>query len=127
MFCRRFPRKSTSTVPRIYGLSTIFGAGRIVYSDERRLIGHRYRLDPDERSAFTAPGAAPAEDSDLSRPENRFERQEKKLLEVYAPVTTNKGRTLLFETYLRFSSISATGHRIGFAFAPALVLGLVLL
>ena len=46
---------------------------------------------------------------------------------MYGPVTTNKGRTLLFETYLRFSSISATGHRIWFAFAPALVLGLVLL
>jgi len=101
--------------------------GKIVYSDEPRLIGQRYKLDPDERAAFSATGAAPAEVSDLSRPENRFERPESKLLEVYAPVKTDGGRTLLFESYLRFSSVSATGRRIWFAFVPALVLGLILL
>ena len=100
--------------------------GRIVYSDEPRLIGSRYQLDPDERAVFTG-GTAPAEISDLTRPENRFERPEKKLLEVYAPVKTDKNRRLLFETYLRFSSVSATGHRIWFAFAPALLIGLLLL
>jgi hypothetical protein len=47
--------------------------GRIVYSDEPRLIGDRYKLDPDARAAFNSTGAAPAEVSDLSRPENRFE------------------------------------------------------
>jgi signal transduction histidine kinase len=101
--------------------------GHIVYSDEPRLIGQQYKLDPDERAAFTTGATAPAEISDLSAPENRFERKEKKLLEVYAPVKTDKDRRLLFETYLRFSSVSATGHRIWFAFAPALLLGLLLL
>jgi two-component system, NarL family, sensor kinase len=101
--------------------------GHIVYSDEPRLIGQQYKLDPDERAAFTTGATAPAEISDLSAPENRFERKDKKLLEVYAPVKTDKDRRLLFETYLRFSSVSATGHRIWFAFAPALLLGLLLL
>ncbi|MFL5928846.1 MAG: sensor histidine kinase [Gaiellaceae bacterium] len=119
--------KSHVVQPPIVRVKVWARDGRIVYSDEPRLIGTRYRLEPEERAAFTASGAAPAEVSDLSRPENRFERQEKKLLEVYAPVTTNKGRKLLFEMYLRFSSVSATGRRIWFAFAPALLLGLVLL
>jgi signal transduction histidine kinase len=65
--------------------------------------------------------------SDLSRPENRFERRESRLFEVYAPVKTPAGKTLLFEGYLRFSSVTASGRRIWFAFAPALIIGLVLL
>ncbi len=31
------------------------GDGRIVYSDEPRLIGSRYRLDPDERESLRSP------------------------------------------------------------------------
>ena len=100
--------------------------GRIVYSDEPRLIGSRYRLDPTEQAAFHG-GEVPAEITDLSHPENRFERGAKKLLEVYAPVKTRGGRTLLFEDYLRYSSVTATGHQIWFAFAPALVTGLLIL
>jgi two-component system, NarL family, sensor kinase len=100
--------------------------GRIVYSDEPRLIGSRYVLDPEEVAAFRG-GEAPAEISDLTRPENRFERGNDKLLEVYAPVKTPSGRTLLYEDYLRFSSVSAGGRRIWSAFAPALLVGLVLL
>ena len=100
--------------------------GRIVYSDEPRLIGHRYRLDREEQLAFKG-GQVPADISDLSNPENRFERNQKKLLEVYAPVKTRSGRTLLFEAYLRFSSVAATGRKVWIAFAPALLIGLVLL
>jgi two-component system, NarL family, sensor kinase len=100
--------------------------GRIVYSDEPRLIGSQYQLDPDEVAAFRG-GPAPAEISDLARPENRFERSDRKLLEVYARVKTSSGRTLLYEDYLRFSSVSAGGRRIWSAFAPALIVGLVLL
>lgn len=100
--------------------------GRIVYSDEHRLIGQRYDLDADEQAAFDG-RSIPAAVSDLSRPENRFERKDHKLLEVYARVTTRSGRALLFEDYLRFSSVSAGGRRIWSAFAPALLAGLVLL
>ncbi|MEA2171747.1 MAG: two-component system, NarL family, sensor kinase [Solirubrobacteraceae bacterium] len=100
--------------------------GRIVYSDERRLIGAHYRLDDEER-AVLATGRVAADISDLSQPENRFERPAKKLLQVYLPVSTPGGKHLLFEAYLRFSSIAASGQRIWFAFAPALVAGLLLL
>jgi two-component system, NarL family, sensor kinase len=99
--------------------------GRIVYSDEPRLIGSRYQFDAGEKSAFTT-GRIVAAVSDLSRPENRFERRDSKLFEVYAPVRTPSGKMLLFEGYLRFSSVSASGRRIWFAFAPALIIGLIL-
>ena len=100
--------------------------GRIVYSDEPRLIGSRYPLDPEERASLRDPSApVDAEVSDLSRPENRFERDEKKLLEVYLPVHDVTGRPLMFEAYQRYSAVSASSRRMWLAFAPA-VLGALL-
>jgi two-component system NarL family sensor kinase len=46
--------------------------GRIIYSDEPRLIGARYALGEDEQDALRS-GRIIAELSDLSRPENCFE------------------------------------------------------
>ena len=48
-------------------------AGRIVYSDEPRLIGLTYPLDDDKLEVLRT-GATRAELSDLSGPENRYER-----------------------------------------------------
>jgi two-component system NarL family sensor kinase len=100
--------------------------GRIVYSDEPRLIGARYRLDEDDRRAFSADGVAAAV-SDLTRPENRYERGAGKLLEVYLPIRSADGRPLLFESYQRFSSVSASGRRLWLAFAPAILGALLFL
>lgn len=100
--------------------------GRILYSDEHRLIGFRARLGGEDLAALRT-GRVEAEVSDLSRPENRFERRHKKLLEVYMGVRTPQGRPLLFESYQRFSSISASGERLWRRFLPALIGALVLL
>jgi signal transduction histidine kinase len=100
--------------------------GRVVYSDEPRLIGTRYPLGPDELVALRGAGVE-AQVSDLARPENRFERSQRKLLEVYLPIRGPDGRPLLFEAYQRFSSVSASGQRLWLAFAPALLGGLLLL
>jgi signal transduction histidine kinase len=100
--------------------------GRIVYSDEPRLIGARYTLGADDRRAFTNDVVA-AQVSDLTRPENRYERRAGKLLEVYLPIRDAAGRPLLFEAYQRFSSVSASGRRLWLAFAPAILGGLLLL
>src|SRR5205085_4397570 len=78
-------------------------SGRIVYSDEPRLIGARYPLRSEERHALRTAGTD-AEVSDLTRPENRFERQYHKLLEVYIGLRATNGTPVLFETYQRFSS-----------------------
>jgi signal transduction histidine kinase len=100
--------------------------GRVIYSDERRLIGSRYRLASDDLAVLRGSGVE-AQVSDLSRPENRYERREGKLLEVYLHVRGPDGRPLLFEAYQRFSSVSASGRRLWLAFAPALFGGLLLL
>jgi signal transduction histidine kinase len=101
-------------------------SGRILYSDEHRLIGFRTPLGADDLKALRT-GTADAEVSDLSRPENRFERPHKKLLEVYLGVKTPQGKRVLFEAYQRFSSVSASGQRLWQRFLPALILALVLL
>lgn len=102
------------------------GDGLIVYSDKRQLVGARYRLERDESSALAA-GRVDAGISDLSRPENRFERRQHKLLEVYMPVKTSTGEPLLFEAYMRYSDVAARGRRVWLMFAPALVAALLLL
>src|SRR3954451_2002915 len=65
--------------------------GRVIYSDEPRLIGARYPLGEDESDALRG-GRVEAEVSDLSRPENRYERSAGKLLEVYLPLRGPNGR-----------------------------------
>ncbi|HTI32153.1 MAG TPA: histidine kinase, partial [Miltoncostaea sp.] len=100
--------------------------GRIAYSDESRLIGRRYALGEDEERSFTT-GGTEAEVADLSRPENRFERDEGPLLEVYLPVRTAGGTPALFELYRRESSVAASGRDLLVAIAPVLVGGLLLL
>ncbi|MDX6489747.1 MAG: two-component system, NarL family, sensor kinase [Gaiellaceae bacterium] len=100
--------------------------GRILYSDEHRLIGSRYRLGPDELNVLAA-GKVEAEVSDLKRPENRFERPFKKLLEVYLPIRGADGRPLLFESYERYSSVAASGRKLWLSFAPAILGTLALL
>jgi two-component system, NarL family, sensor kinase len=100
-------------------------SGRIVYSDERRLIGARYPIAPEELDEFQG-NRIEAEVSDLSEPENRFEQSFGKLLEVYAAVTTPSGRQLRYEEYYRSSFITERGRRIfrefGFISLGALIL-----
>lgn len=105
--------------------------GTIVYSDESRLIGRQFPLGQDERDVFVTP-ALRAEVSDLQAPENTYERGQGKLLEVYRPVQTPGGRTLLFETYSPYSVVTARTGEIwrgfaGITFSSLLVLVVLLL
>jgi signal transduction histidine kinase len=101
--------------------------GRIVYSDEPRLVGSRYGLAADEREAFER-RQVEAEISDLRGVENRFERGRGTLLEVYLPLRTRSGgQEVLFEIYLRYSSVAADARKIWTDFAPALIGALMLL
>ena len=101
-------------------------SGRIAYSDEHALIGRSFVLGDDELTALHRGGIA-AEVSDVSRPENRFERGFGKLLEVYLGVRAPGGERLLFETYQRYSAISASQRRLWSRFLPVLLGALVLL
>jgi signal transduction histidine kinase len=100
--------------------------GRILYSDEPRLIGQRFELGEEERELFET-GGSDAELSDLSEPENRYERAAGKLLEAHTPIRTRNGTQLLFETYQRFSAVSASASRILRTLAPPLLGGLLVL
>lgn len=100
--------------------------GRILYSDEPRLIGRRFALGEEERELFTE-GGAEAELSDLREPENVFERPQAELLEAHTVVRLPDGTPVLFEIYQRFSSVSASGERLLGALAPPLLGGLAVL
>ena len=100
--------------------------GRIVYSDEPRLIGTHYPLDESKLEVLET-GGTRAELSDLSGPENRFERAEGELYEVYLPIRTPGGTPLVFETYQRAGEVTSTGRRIWLPFAALLLACLVLL
>ena len=101
-------------------------AGRIVYSDQPRLIGQRFGLDEEELEILRGQGIA-AEVSDLQAPENRFERGRGELLEVYMPVHLPDGEPLLFESYRPTAAISETSRDLTRAFIPALLGGLLIL
>jgi signal transduction histidine kinase len=100
--------------------------GSIVYSDEPRLIGSRYALD-DSKLEVLRTGSTRAALSDLEGPENRFERGEANLYEVYLPIRAPDGTPLVFETYQRSSAVASTGRRIWLPFAALLLASLVLL
>ena len=100
--------------------------GQILYSDEPRLIGHTYRLGPEEQDVL-AHGGVVAEVSDLQAPENRYERSFGQLMEVYARIRTPKGTPLLFETYQLRSSITGNGRALAGTFTPVLVVTLIAL
>jgi two-component system NarL family sensor kinase len=101
--------------------------GRIVYSDEPRLIGKRFPLGPEKREIFERGGDLAEKVESLDEPENRYERGLGEVLEVYVPVETPRGRRLLLETYQRFESVASSGRDIWFTFAPAALVALGLL
>jgi signal transduction histidine kinase len=100
--------------------------GRIIYSDEHRLENQRFQLGSDELALFKS-GGVDAELSDLTKPENRFERPQGKLLEAHTVIRTKSGTPVLFEIYQKFDSVSQNaGHLLG-ALAPPLLGGLAVL
>ena len=101
-------------------------SGRILYSDEPALIGETFALGEQERDVLRHPVTI-GEISDLSRPENRFERSSGKLLEVYRPVWTPSGQPLLFETYSRYDVVTSRSSQVWRGFAGVTVSSLVLM
>ncbi|MCU1472511.1 ATP-binding protein [Amnibacterium sp.] len=103
-------------------------AGRIVYSDEPRLIGKTFGLGDDEEQALLS-GGTQADISDLAQPENVYDRSNGPLLEVYQAVRTPDGTPLLFEVYFKYDAVRADAGRIwlGFAAVTGVSLLLVLL
>jgi len=99
--------------------------GRIVYSDEGRLVGRVFPLGDDEREVLEHP-TTEAEVSDVDRPENVYERGQGKLLEVYRPVWTPDGTPLLLETYSRYDVVTDRSSALWRGFAGITLTSLLL-
>ena len=100
--------------------------GRILYSDERALIGQTFPLGAQERGVLTDPQTR-ADVSDLTGPENRLERGRGKLLEVYRPIWTPSGQPVLFETYTPYDEVTARTGQLWRGFAGVTLTSLLLL
>lgn len=100
--------------------------GRIVYSDEPRLIGEFYTLG-DEKRASLASGEVVSEVSSIDGPENRFETDVGPLLEVYLPIDGPSGETFLYESYFAIDGINESAGRIRSSFVPIVLAPLALL
>jgi two-component system NarL family sensor kinase len=100
--------------------------GRIVYSDEPRLIGSTFPLGDDEQRVLREGGVA-SDASDLGRPENRYDRKFRRLVEVYVRIRAADGTRLLFESYERSSTLSASSRQQWLSRLPALVGALLVL
>ncbi|NYE37877.1 signal transduction histidine kinase [Nocardioides cavernae] len=92
--------------------------GTVLYSDRTELIGAVYPLDDDELEVLDE-GGTDAELSDLSKPENRFERAiGGDLLEVYTRIESPEGEPLLFEAYLGVDRIRESRAEVLDRFLP---------
>jgi two-component system, NarL family, sensor kinase len=101
--------------------------GRVIYSDEPRLIGQQPGLGRQARAALER-SEVRAQITDLGRPEHRYERERGKLLEAYRLVRTSPtGTPLLFETYSPYDEVSRRATRMWRSFAALLISSLLLL
>jgi two-component system, NarL family, sensor kinase len=105
--------------------------GRIIYSDEPKLIGDTYSLGEDEQEVLSCadrPSCTPttrAEVSSLSEDENKFEKDQGRLLEVYGPVWTPNDTPLLFETYAPYEVVDKRSSELTRGFAGVTISSLL--
>jgi two-component system, NarL family, sensor kinase len=101
--------------------------GRIVYSDEPRLVGELFSLESEELEALDDTGGPVARSSELDNPENEFDAGHGPLLEVYLPVHLPSGRALLFETYQTRATLADRSWQVFTSFAPVALGGLAVM
>ncbi len=94
--------------------------GRVLYSDDPAQIGGRYGLDAGQRRLLRE-GGSKVEVSDLTRPENEFDRGQGDLIEAYTRIRTPSGTPVLFEIYQRLGSVTASARRLLKALAPPIL------
>ena len=81
--------------------------GKVVYSDDRRIVGRLFQRSPQLEQALA--GNIASEVSTLTRSENADDRGFGKLLEVYVPLSTPDGGAPAgaFEMYVPYAPIAA--------------------
>jgi two-component system NarL family sensor kinase len=103
-------------------------SGRIVYSDDPRLIGQQFTLDAAKMKVLSSGsfGHVTGGLSHLDEPENKFEQASRKLYEAYAFTRSPEGQPLLFEAYYRYSDLSTRSNEVLSGFLPISIGGLLL-
>ena len=99
--------------------------GRVLYSDEPRLIGSRDPLEHDQLGGMRTRAVA-AEVAGVPSTHDGLAPSTGELLEVSLPVRTPSGEPLLFEAYMRYESVAADGRRMWLALMPPLLAALAL-
>jgi len=100
--------------------------GKILYSDDRSLIGTRFPLGPEELHALRSRTPA-AEAIDPASPENATERNLGSLTSVYLGLRAQDGTPVMFEEYLRSSAIAGSSRSVARLFAPIGIAALLVL
>jgi signal transduction histidine kinase len=116
-------RKVGSTIQRVKVWSE---DGVILYSDDPRLIGQRYPLEPDDRRVLEQ-GGVESDVSDLSKSENVLDREFGESLEVYVGTTDAEGRPILVETYFTVDRLHADEAALIRRIVPVVLLSLLVL
>lgn len=80
------------------------GRATILYSDLEPLVGQTYELEEEEYAVFGTQRTV-STISDLEKEENRLERTEGELIEVYTGTRDANGAPILFETYVPTSGL----------------------
>jgi diguanylate cyclase (GGDEF)-like protein len=99
--------------------------GRVVYSDDRALVGRSFPVSDELDEAFD--GEIASEVSDLEKAENVAERSDGQLLEVYVPLQIDGSVVGASEIYVPYAPVLASIRHDVAKLGLTLALGLLLL
>ena len=99
--------------------------GEVLWSDEKKLVGHRFPLKDDVKDLFGTTKVT-AELSDLSKAENAGERSLGELLEVYSGTRDANQKPMVFEAYFPADSMRKDERAIINGFLPIVIAALLL-
>ena len=80
--------------------------GKVIWSDDKRLIGRQFELEPQDAELLTTLGST-AEFTTLDRAENVYEESVGEVAEVYLGFKDQTGKPLLLETYVPVAQVEA--------------------
>lgn len=100
--------------------------GRVVYSDDKSLIGQTFELAAPIRASLVT-GEPWVDVTMADDAENQFDGAPSRQLEVYMPFRLGDGRQLLYEHYQNYTVLSSGAAKVTAAFSPLVLKSLIVL
>lgn len=100
--------------------------GRVVYSDDKSLIGKTFDLAAPIRASLVT-GEPYVDITMADDAENDFEGAPSRQLEVYMPFRLSDGRQMLYEHYQYYTVLSSGAAKVTAAFSPLVLRSLIVL